>query len=130
MSSSKSLTRTAQRIHLADKSYLETREVRLELLGDTSEIEDDLQTLALLRFSVDSSELDLLVDLGLVEREFLAAVSDKASVVVVFRTDRDLLDEEDDEFWAEWSRIETDPTASLELWADLDLWEFESAHAE
>ncbi len=126
MNPSKTVTREKQSIHLADKSYLEAREVSVELVADVLRLEDEMQTLARLRFSVQPSELELLANAGLIEPELPQAVRSAPTTVLVFRTDRDLLDEEDDEFLAEWSRIESDPSAPLELWVDLDLWEFES----
>lgn len=126
MSSRTLLSRVGQRIHLVDKDYLEPREVHLEWLGDGPEADDDMATLAFLRFSVSASELERILGLGLIEESELDTKSGAGDVTLVFRTDRDLLDEEDDEFRSEWERLTTEPESPLELWADLDLWEFQS----
>lgn len=117
------IKRQVRQIHLGDGRFLDSREVCLELLRESSDSENEMATVARLSFAVSRAETSELVEMGLIEPE---AVPDAEAVKLEFRTDRDLLDEEDESLEEEWEATQEDPGSVLGVWCDLDYWELVS----
>lgn len=126
---SEKLKRKAQRIHLGDGKYLDSRIIRMQWYGTTGdeddELDDELETLAKLQFKVKAHEYAIMARLGLVDTDAAAEDSDGESKITL-RTDRDLVDEGEEALEEEWNTSLDDPTCPLTVWADLDYWEVES----
>ena len=119
------LIRRVERIHLGDKKYLDCRAIEMEWFGDQEEDEDDdeMETLAILRFLVKSKEYKELAKLGMVDSVPGGDDDEDRSCRVAFRTDRDLLDEAEDKLREEWASSLEDRNEEPEIWNDLDYWE-------
>ena len=107
MSSSEILVRRVEQIHLGDNRYLEARAIEMEWFGgeaDPGEDDDydEMETLAVLRFSVNSEEYVQLARLGMVDSVPGGEEDEDRSARVAFRTDRDLLDDAEETLREEW----------------------------
>ncbi len=121
--SSERLKRGVEAINLGDGRRLGSRAIEMEWYGD--ETDDDLETLARLFFEVDGEEYAEMARLGLVDSEEQA--EDRVGKTrIALRTDRDLIDEEEETLQQEWEQSFEDPRSSLEVWSNLDYWEVES----
>ena len=119
------LIRRVEKIHLGDGRYLDARPIEMEWFGgeaDFEESEDEMETLAILRFSVSTEEYVELSKLGMVD-SVRAGDDEDRSARVTFRTDPDLLDEAEDVFHAEWEESLEAAAVEPEIWNDLDYWE-------
>jgi hypothetical protein len=126
--SSEIFVRRMESIHLGDDKYLDARAVEMEWLEHDEDLGDDeMATLAVLRFSVSSEEYVLLARLGMVDT--VPAGGDEEedrSAWITFRTDRDLLDEAEEALREEWEQSLEDDTCDLTIWSDLDYWEVQT----
>lgn len=118
------LIRRVEKIHLGDKKYLDCRAIEMEWFGDQEEDEDDeMETLAILRFLVNTKEYKELAKLGMVDSVPGGDDGEDRSCRVAFRTDRDLLDEAEEKLREEWVSSLDDRNEEPEVWNDLDYWE-------
>ncbi len=115
--------RKVQSIHLGDGKYLESRILTMEWFGGDSD--DEMETLARLYFQVSSTEYAIMAKLGMVDTDAASEESDQ-DFKIVLRTDRDLVDEEEETLAEEWEASFDDPTCDLSVWVNLDFWEVES----
>lgn len=132
--SSEALIRRVESIHLGDGKYLDARAIEMQWMGSEEEEddEDEMDTLAVLSFSVTGKEYVVMARLGMVDtvpggEDFDEEDdSEGRSSRVTFRTDRDLLDDADETLREEWEQSLEDDTAELTIWNDLDYWEVQS----
>ena len=134
--SSEVLVRRVESIHLGDGKYLDARAIEMEWFGSEEEEddEDEMDTLAVLRFSVSSKEYVVMARLGMVDtvpggddfEDDDDGGGEDSSSRVTFRTDRDLLDDADETLREEWEQSLEDDSAELTIWNDLDYWEVQS----
>jgi hypothetical protein len=126
---SETLVRRAEQIHLGEGRYLDARAIEMEWFGvdEESDLDDDdeMETLAILRFEVTSDEYVELARLGMVD-SVPGGDDEDRSARVAFRTDRDLLDEADETLADEWAESLEDAGSELTIWTDLDYWEVHS----
>lgn len=124
--SSEIFVRRVERIHLGDGKYIPARAIEMEFLGGGEEESDDeMETLAYLRFSVDGNEYLQLSRLGMVDTVPGEAQEDNTTRLT-FRTDVDLLDEAEETFREEWEESLDDSDEEPTVWNDLDYWELHS----
>ena len=121
------LVRRVEKIHMGDNKYLDARAIEMEWFGGDIEDDDDLDedemdTLAILRFSVTSDEYVQMAKLGMVDTVPGGDEEDR-SCRISFRTDRDLLDEAEETLREEWAASLEDSREEPEIWNDLDYWE-------
>lgn len=121
--SSERMKRGVEAIHLGDGRALGSRAIEMEWFGDVTD--DDLETLARLYFEVDDEEYAQMARLGLVDSEEQADER-TGKTRIVLRTDRDLIDEEEETLQEEWEQSLEDPRVPLQVWSNLDYWEVES----
>lgn len=122
---SEPMRRGVEKIHLGNGRYLGSRAITMEWFGD--ETEDDLETLARLSFEVDEDEYSEMARLGMVDSEENTEEA-RGSARIVLRTDRDLLDDEEEALAQEWDGSLEDPQFPLKVWTNLDFWEVEEVH--
>lgn len=123
-SSSETLVRRVEKIHMGDNKYLDARGIEMEFFGSEDENEDDdeMDTLAILRFSVNTEEYVELAKLGMVDTVPGGDEEDR-SCRLAFRTDRDLLDDAEETLREEWAESLADSRDEPTIWNDLDYWE-------
>lgn len=120
---SETQTRAVDQIHIGDGKFIGRRAIHMEWFGD--ETEDELDTLARLRFTVTGPEYAKLAKLGLVDSE--ASDGEAAGEMrLTLRTDLDLVDDAEETLAEEWHSSLEDASAELTIWNDLDYWEVES----
>lgn len=127
--SSEILVRRVESIHLGDSKYLDARAIEMEWLEHDEDVGDDdeMATLAIVRFSVSSEEYVQLARLGMVDTVPGGGEDDEdRSAWITFRTDRDLLDDADEGLREEWEQSLEDDTCELTIWNDLDYWEVQT----
>lgn len=120
---SETQTRAVDTIHIGDGKSIGTRAIHMEWFGE--ETEDELDTLARLRFKVTGPEYVQLARLGLVDSEASDGESE-GTTELTLRTDLDLVDEAEETLAQEWHSSLEDASAELTIWNDLDYWEVES----
>lgn len=118
--------RKVQSIHLGDGKYLGARTVQMELFGG-GDLDDEMETLAKLYFKVNAAEYAVMAKLGMVDTDAASEESEQ-DFNIVLRTDRDLVDEEEETLGEEWEDSLDDPTCELSVWVNLDFWEVESVN--
>ena len=94
------LIRRVEKIHLGDKKYLDCRAIEMEWFGDQEEDDDfdnEMETLAIVRFLVNTTEYKELAKLGMVDSVPGGDDGEDRSCRVAFRTDVDLLDEAEEQ---------------------------------
>lgn len=116
------IKRQARQIHIGDKNFLDSRQVQMEFLGQAVDPDDEMATLAHLSFEVDVAERDRLIEIGLLEGDGCPN-SASGRWRLQFRTDGDLLDEEEEALTEEWEDTNEDPSSPLGVWCDLEYWE-------
>ena len=127
--SSEIFVRRAESIHMGDNKYLDARAIEMEWLLHDEDVGDDdeMATLAVLRFSVNSEEYVQMARLGMVDTVPGGGEDDEdRSAWITFRTDRDLLDEAEETLREEWEQSLEDDTCDLTIWSDLDYWEVQT----
>ncbi len=124
---SEKFVRRADRIHLGEGRYLEARAIEMEWFGtdEENESDDEMETLAIVRFSVNSEEYVELAKLGMVD-SVPGGNEEDVSARVSFRTDRDLLDDAEEALRDEWEESLEEESSELTIWNDLDYWEVHS----
>lgn len=123
--SSEVFIRRVKRIHLGNNKFLDERAIEMEWFGGDEEDEepdDEMETLATVRFNVNSEEYAEMAKLGMVD-SVPGGDDEDRSCRVAFRTDRDLLDEAEEQLREEWAAALEDSTDEPEIWNDLDYWE-------
>ena len=128
--SSERLVRRVESIHLGDGKYLGPRAIEMEWFGGSDEEEmesedDEMETLAVVRFSVSSEEYTKLAHLGMVDT-VPGGDEEDHSARVSFRTDRDLLDDAEETLREEWEESLESASEEPTIWNDLDYWEVQS----
>jgi len=92
---------------------------------EENESDDEMETLAIVRFSVNSEEYVELAKLGMVD-SVPGGNEEDVSARVSFRTDRDLLDDAEEALRDEWEESLEEESSELTIWNDLDYWEVHS----
>ena len=122
--------RRVEKIHLGDGRYLGPRAIEMEWFGADEEeddvLDDEMETLAIVRFTVSSEEYVEMAKRGLVDSESITDEDEDHSAKVAFRTDRDLLDEAEETLREEWEESLEDASTEPTIWNDLDYWEVHS----
>ncbi len=122
---SEPMRRGVEKIHLGNGRYLSSRAISMEWFGD--ETEDELETLARLSFEVDEDEYSEMARLGMVDSEENSEEV-RGRTNIILRTDRDLIDEEEEALAQEWEGSLEDPLHPLKVWVNLDFWEVEEVN--
>ncbi|HIB64615.1 MAG TPA: hypothetical protein EYO33_05785 [Phycisphaerales bacterium] len=127
---SERLVRRVEQIHLGDDRYLDARAIEMEWFGggaDEAEEDfedfDEMETLAILRFDVDTAEYAQLAKLGMVDSVPGGDDETDRSCRVSFRTDSDLLDDAEETLREEWEASLEESDEEPTIWNDLDYWE-------